>query len=788
MTKSDSAESSEHPTGGRPRARLLLVSFLILFLELACIRWFPAHVLFLTFFTNVVLLACFLGMSVGCLAARSRRCFVSFTPALLVLAVVSALAVEGWANRGGRSRLEVGDQSSPQVVFFGTEHVSRDPAAFIVPIECVAGLFFALIALAFVGLGQELGRALASVPDRVTAYTINIAGSLVGILAFAGCSLLELPPFWWFLPAAVCIAPFLVRGASRPVVVLRALPLVALPMLAGIRSGSTDILVADPVHDSVQVELEHRWSPYYRIDYFRPPMRSIMVNQIGHQEMSGRDETVFAYALPHVLNRDSGGPAFENVLVIGAGSGNDVSRALQWGAKHVDAVEIDPVIQRLGAADHPDHPYDDPRVTVHLDDGRNFLRSTTTKYDLVVYALVDSLVLHSSYSNIRLESYLFTEEAFRDVRRCLKPDGMFAMYNLYRQGWIVSRLRAGVTDAFGSEPLVFSLPYRETIGEEDALGGSFTFLLAGDVGHVERAFADGGEFWMRREPPSPDSPNGFALVPPETEEAGAWQRFGPTTVVATETPVAATDDWPFLYLREPMIPRLAVRGILLVAGLSTVLVLLFLPRSVDESREHPLVLVRMFALGAGFMLVETRAVVHMALLFGSTWMVNSVIFFAILVMILLANLLVIWLRPKRVWPYHVGLLATLLLNALVPLDSFLGLPPALRVPLSCGLVFSPILFAGVVFAVSFRETKAPDRAFGANIAGAMVGGLAENASMLLGFQQLVFVATAFYLLSLVRPRHGLGTESADEPTDATSSTPGLVSGSPERQPRRLPVD
>lgn len=50
-----------------------------------------------------------------------------------------------------------------------------------------------------------------------------------------------------------------------------------------------------------------------------------------------------------------------------------LSRALQWGAEHIDAVEIDPVIQHLGVRDNPDKPYQDPRVTVHLGDGRNFL-------------------------------------------------------------------------------------------------------------------------------------------------------------------------------------------------------------------------------------------------------------------------------------------------------------------------------------------------------------------------------------------------------------------------------
>src|SRR5262249_61404941 len=125
-------------------------------------------------------------------------------------------------------------------------------------------------------------------------------------------------------------------------------------------------------------------------------------------------------------NGDAGGNAIGDVLIIGAGSGNDVSRALQWGARHIDAVEIDPVIQRLGDRDHPNRPYQDPRVTVHLDDGRNFLRSTDRQYDLIIYALVDSLVLHSGYSNIRLESYLFTRQAFEDLRKRLRPGGLFA--------------------------------------------------------------------------------------------------------------------------------------------------------------------------------------------------------------------------------------------------------------------------------------------------------------------------------------------------------------------------
>jgi hypothetical protein len=88
----------------------------------------------------------------------------------------------------------------------------------------------------------------------------------------------------------------------------------------------------------------------------------------------------------------------------------------------------------------------------------------------------------------------------------------------------------------------------------------------------------------------------------------------------------------------------------------------------------------------------------------------------------------------------------------VPLDFFLGWPFAVQVVAACSLVFAPILFAGVVFAVSFSRTPEADRAFGANIAGAMLGGLAENVSMILGFQYLVLVGVLFYLLAMVWQR------------------------------------
>src|SRR5438477_1533260 len=163
----------------RKPARLFFVSFLILFLELACIRWFGSTVVFLTFFTNIVLLATFLGMSVGCLAASSRKDWSAAVIPLLVWSAVLAMLMLWGYNHFGRVMVDVGGQGSPQQVYFGTEYRARDVAAFVVPIELVAAVFFALIALVFVGVGQVMGRAFNAASDRVLAYIANIAGSLV---------------------------------------------------------------------------------------------------------------------------------------------------------------------------------------------------------------------------------------------------------------------------------------------------------------------------------------------------------------------------------------------------------------------------------------------------------------------------------------------------------------------------------------------------------------------------------------------------------------------------------
>ena len=817
----------------RPAFDLFLISWLVLFLELACIRWFPSHVLFLTFFVNLVLLACFVGMSVGCLVSRRPNNFIRHTPYWLLLGTGLGLV----ANVNSdylQAVFAVGNPAKPDVVYFGTEApaVSRNPLPFTVPMELVGALFFVIIAGIMVGPGQEMGRAFNRVTNRTTAYSANLLGSLVGIGTFALSSVLRLPPIVWFGLAGAVLALWLLRkppapdGAAPGAAPTPAAPtiplacLVTAVVLTFATSGFLPIFNRDTI-----------WSEYYRIDSLRPtadaPNHTINTNLISQQLMEPRKDppiAAVAYALPYLFQRDlktpEGAPAwkpFQRVLIIGAGNGNDVARALLWAAPdaQIDAVEIDPVIQQLGAQYHPDQPFQDPRVKVYINDGRNFLRDAKPEtYDLVVFALIDSLVLQSGYSNLRLESYLFTLESFQDVRRVLKPTGVYTVYNFFRHPWIAVRIREQLRTAFGGvDPVAVTTPPTGAIRFTDPLDpGMCTGLFAGSaevLAPLKRAFEPRAgkpvKYWYpwytgvpkdaasrfdteppAEPPPAPQRPawrarfhadaNGIEgdepVIDPVTgkvareDVAPMWLGLVPAQIEeSTGALRPATDDWPFLYTREARVPNQTWTSIALTLFLSLGLWIAFggpkaLGAGTAARPDYPAML-RAFFLGAGFMLVETKAVVEMALLFGGTWMVNTAVFAAILVMSLAGNLFAGKVNPKRLEPYYLGLFATLGIGLAVSPSAFLGTAPAVQVIGACALVFAPIAFAGVIFATSFKRTTQPDRVFGANVAGALVGGLAENSSVVLGFRLLLCVAVGFYLLSAAFGNRNLPDGAAD---------------------------
>jgi hypothetical protein len=820
----------------RPAFDLFLISWLVLFLELACIRWFPSHVLFLTFFVNLVLLACFVGMSVGCLVARRRTNFIRYTPYWLIVGIGGGLLIDGFSNIL-QAVFAVGNQAKPDVVYFGTETSvtgrEQNPLPFVVPMELVGAAFFAVIAGIMVGPGQEMGRAFNRVSNRTVSYSANLLGSLVGIGMFAGCSILRLPPIVWFLLCGAVVAYLLLRKDPDAGPEVRdALP----PSVTGATAAAPPhpapgpkpttspvvplaclvVAVGLTAVTSGFVKLRGReitWSEYYRIDYEAPheynPYHRINTNLISQQLIEPQaypPEAQVPYALPYLFQRDLKNPdgshawkPFKRILIIGAGNGNDVARALLWADKdtQIDAVEIDPVIQKIGELHHPDRPFQDPRVKKDINDGRNFLRKAQPEtYDLVVFALIDSLVLQSGYSNLRLESYLFTLECFQDAKRVLKPTGVYAVYNFFRQPWIVARIREQLRTAFGVDPVVIPCPdpdgkpVRIDAHENEFRPGMSTGFFSGSKDVVEplrKAFEpQNGQrvsYWYPwytnvphdtkarfgttgpTEPPPASDP-----VPHDSDGVpipAKWLPLHPVEVEDSRGALReATDDWPFLYTRKALIPTQTWVSIALTLVLSVGLWFVFGgKKALDaEAGVKPDYgsMFRAFFLGAGFMLVETKAVTQMALLFGGTWMVNTAVFAAILVMSLAGNLFAGKVNPKRLEPYYAGLFATIMIGLLVSPSTFLGLNPTVQIVGACLLVFAPIAFAGVIFATSFKRTTQPDRVIGANVAGALVGGLAENTSVVLGFQLLLCVAAGFYLLSAVFGNRDLPDGAAEK--------------------------
>src|SRR4051794_38663467 len=377
---------------------LFVASFVVLFLETAIIRWMPAYVRLLAYFSNFILLASFLGIGVGCLITP-RRNITSWFP-LTLLALIVAV---------DRLRLEVALPSSSTIYF------SSGTASPVTAVESTLLLpvLFTAVAALFATISYRMGRLLtAHAPLR--AYVINLLGSLAGVGAFALVSWLELPPSAWLGIVAVAAAPFVLTAR-------RALAAANLAMLA-----ASIVLVH-------QMERGSLWSPYYRITVSQDREDTVVeVNHIFHQSMAPVAHKEYFYQWPYTVFGDT----FDEVLILGAGSGTDVAAALRHGAKHVTAVDIDPVILRLGAERHPDRPYSDPRVTVVCDDARHFLRTSRGQYDLVVFALIDSLTVQSSFSGVRLESYMFTKESFDAVRERLSPRGVMVLYNYFREKWL----------------------------------------------------------------------------------------------------------------------------------------------------------------------------------------------------------------------------------------------------------------------------------------------------------------------------------------------------------------
>lgn len=689
--------------GGFGWTRLALISLLSLFVEMLMIRWVSSEIRIFAYFKNFVLVACFLGFGLGCYLCRRRVQLSALATPLLILALILKAPIPA---------LQRCIDDLPQLLGATVEvHTWGVPAmptswggmflalVFVVPL-------FALIATAFIPFGQLVGWYLENAPKGISAYSVNVLASLAGITVFTFLCFLHQSPWVWLLVAGILCLAFLWRDVrARTVLALTFLVCVGLMALPDDRHAKTywspyQKLTVLPMYDGqelVSYVLITNNSLYQRTIDLSPTFVQAHADEFRRHPIEWN-----SYNMPYRFY-----PAPPSVLVLGAGMGNDVAAALRNGAGSVLAVDIDSVIVNLGRDLHPEHPYQNPRVRVVLNDARNYIENSHEKFDLIVFSLLDSHTTTSHFSNIRIDNYVYTREALAQAKKLLKPDGVFVVKFWVGTPWIAGRLYGLMEATFGQKPIQFQAD----------LGG----------------FDSSGRFFVAASPER--------LAKATSDPALAAYLVSHGDVPMQSAPVT-TDDWPYFYQHQPGIPIIVILvsiAVLIVFGW-------FLRQASGEGNRVDL---HFMFLGAGFMLLEVQIVSKMALLFGTTWVVNAVVVSGLLFLIVAANLVYSAWKRVPLWLAYTGLFVSLAVMYVVPLEKLFYESWALRALIATLALCTPVFFAGIIFISSFERAGFRGSALGSNLFGSLLGGLLESSSMWFGLKFLTILAAILYLASAI---------------------------------------
>jgi hypothetical protein len=694
LSRATARDARSEPLTLNPAAwRLFLCGLCALYWELALIRWLGSCVRVVAYYSNFVLIAAFFGLGTGALLATRRMSLHRLIFPVLCVPLLLGLYFARFyhANPG----------SADEYVWLGATSgvVLSNPAATgaagVLSLTVVLAVVYLSIAAVFLVFGQWIARLFSGQPP-LWAYSVEIVGSLGGILCFALLSYLRASPPVWFLVGFVLLLPLLER---RP-----------LDRLVAVACAGAVLWAITPFAG------RYLWSPYYKIQLetlngvidrttgqfvtFPAPLgHALTVNNDYHQMMldlrphAGEHPFVTSWrsAYDHPY-RGAGALPPGPILMVGAGTGNDVSAALRNTDRKVYAVEIDPLIARLGRELHPERPYQSPRVELVIDDARAFFQRTDQRFAAVIFGFLDSHTLLSSFSSLRLDNFVYTQESFEQVKRLLIPGGRVEVTFASNRPWLHQRFVRLLDTVFD----------HDTVVAQDFVG-----------------YANGRVY-----------SNGRAA------EGSAPVRR------AAERPAIPipTDDWPFLYLRRATLPAHYVVFALVALAFAPASLLL-LPRGERKVR------LPYFFLGAAFFLIETSNVVRLSLLCGSTWYVNTLVFAGILVLVLLGNATAAAVRRPRLDLLFLLLALTIAVAHVTPASWLLAIGSLwLRMAVAVVLYLAPVYFAALVFAMLIRDEAQLGPAYGSNILGAVTGGVCEYLSLVFGLKFLNALILAFYLV------------------------------------------
>jgi hypothetical protein len=683
-------------------SNLALVSVLGMFLEMLMIRWISSEIRIFAYFKNFVLIACFFGFGMGCYFSRRRINVVAFLGPLVLLAAFIKLPLPNLRLLVAALPNMLG--SGTDVSIWGVPSMPVEWRPMILALTLIVPLFLFVVFI-FVPVGQLVGWYLEHAPEGIRGYTINVGAGLAGILTYTAVCFLNLPPAAWFSFFGVLVAALFWRVPRLRWTSLALIGACVGLVSLGPPSGAVTYwspyqkLTLTPVQENGETtsyDLNANDSWYQHIVNLSPAFVDLHPNLFAAYPIEWN-----SYNLPYRFYQQP-----HSVLVLGAGMGNDVAAALRNGVAEVVAVEIDPKILELGRQLHFEKPYGSPRVRTVVNDARSYVQNSRAKFDLIVFSLLDSHTTSSNFSNIRIDNYVYTVEGLAAARTLLRPDGLLIIKFETATPWIAGRLRKLLLTVFGNEPV-----------QVQSDGGYTTpgrFFLAGSQGRIAEV--------LRRSDVNAyiNSHQGFSVVD------------APPT----------TDNWPYFYQHEPGLPL----TIILISGLVLFVSWWFIRRTGNGRLTlHG----HFFCLGAGFLLLEVQIVSKIALLFGTTWMVNSIVVGALLILIIAANATVRRFPSFPLWIAYAGIFLSGLLAFSVPLERFFFTSVLVKALAALTILCLPAYFAGIVFARSYAAAGFASEALGSNILGSLFGGVLESLSFWTGLHALLLISLGFYAVSAV---------------------------------------
>ncbi|GAB4272695.1 MAG: hypothetical protein Kow0029_11630 [Candidatus Rifleibacteriota bacterium] len=633
------------------------------------------------------MLACFAGLGLGYALANRPKIPVIFSLPVLAFQFFYLIFL-----RNGLDEALLISIVTPVMEQLNMGFATASHPAQLVATYAFLALVMLLTSIAFIPAGQICGVLLERMPP-LKAYGLNLLGSIAGVVITILLGYFWTPPIVWLLPCLLILVWLQSYEIKNTLIAVSATFLIVL-------------ILSWPV----SVGFEKIYSPYQLIERGASHNGLMMIRAAGHYYQRVHDLSNAAttedpkkkwiaqyYEMPYLFVKNP-----KNVAVVGAGTGNDVAAGLRKGAGHIDAIEIDPVILKLGRLYHPERPYSSAVVSKINEDARSFLRNTSKSYDLIIYGLLDSHTLLSHASSVRLDSFVYTVEGFKEARSRLKEEGVLCLSFCILSPEIGRKIYLMLEKAFDGIPPV-----------------------------CVRANYDGSVTFAQKK-------NGGLKLPEEllanSNFVNCTQNYGDVLIKAD----ISTDDWPYFYMPQRIYPFSYLGMIILVLIISFILFKSF------SSIKPGISQLSFFFMGAGFMLIETKAITELGLVLGNTWQVIGIVISAILFMAYLANFAVLKLGLKK------------------PAISFLMIIASLAIGLGMAHTYSsdlfgkflavivltmPMFFAGIAFSSLVSQTYSLSNALSMNLLGSMCGGLLEYNSMYFGFNFLYRLAMIFYLLA-----------------------------------------